>query len=204
MAHGVAEAPAPVKPDRGSPWTCAPRRGGAGPSRAALQRSEEEAGHHDPARSIDREPHDEVSPFPRRLGARPRAGRRGPGPTDAGLLLGGQPRGLRPRALQRRHDLRRVIAHGLQPAGGVRDRHDQRRSRPGRELGGLRGRDELHLHPARGGRVPFQRPVHAVAADERRRRDLHLRAADGRRQLDLLQFHVDARPHRVRSRRSTT
>ncbi len=53
---------------------------------------------------------------------------------DARLLLRRKPRGLQSAVLHHRHHRRRVVGADLQPPGRVRDRHDQHRARPGREL----------------------------------------------------------------------
>ena len=63
-----------------------------------------------------------------------------------------------------------VVGADLQPAGRVRDRHDQHRPRPGRELDRRARRPQLHVQAAQGRQVPQQREVHADARLQRRRR----------------------------------
>ena len=98
---------------------------------------------------------------------------------DPRLLLRRQPRGLQPAVLHDRNDARRVVGADLQPPGRVRDRHDQHRPGPGRELDGDARRPELHLQAAPRRQVPQQLEVHADARLQRRRRAV-LVQPDGR------------------------
>ena len=100
----------------------------------------------------------------------------------------GSPEGFQPQFFTHRHDVRCGVGADVQPAGRIRDRHDEHRAGARRVVDGLAGRQDVHVQAAQGRQVPQQRELQADARLQRRRRAV-LVVPDGRRQPSVPQIH---------------